>query len=164
MCINTEAQPKTCCCGCSLGCGVLVFGILEALALLSYIGVGDVWMITFQSILCVLFLLIAAQKDNPDIVKIVYYIYAVGVGLYLIGLVVMMCLSGMIIDSAIEVCQSEQDPNAPAVDCDSVITVAFWTGLALSAAIAVPIKVFCTRVMYFFWQERAEKRGDYKAI
>ena len=93
MCIVTTTNPKTCCCGCSLGVGVMLFGILEGLGLLGQLGSGNTYGIVYQTIMVILFIMIAAQPTNPNVSKIVFYIYAAGVVITVLGVIIALCLT-----------------------------------------------------------------------
>ena len=94
FCINRDKSPATCCCGCSLTCGIITVGVLYGLEL-----VGCLFALNYSGIITLaVFLPICAMaiwKESKALRFANFLIQAILLGALIIGLLVwVICIDG----------------------------------------------------------------------
>ena len=74
MCINRDDKPTTCCCGCSLKCGIITYAIFVCLELIAAAVKGQTWGIA-GSLLNLAPLVALAIKSDSQGIRLLNYIW-----------------------------------------------------------------------------------------
>ena len=95
FCIDREKSPATCCCGCSLTCGVITVGVLYGLDLVGNIFALNVWGILASLFFLVPIAAMAIWKESKGLRFFNYLLQAIILGASIIALIVLViCIDG----------------------------------------------------------------------
>ena len=67
MCINKENKPWTCCCGCTLLCGVFTISILEIIGAIGSLIAGGVLAFIVNLVFVAPYIALLICRDNPTV-------------------------------------------------------------------------------------------------
>ena len=87
MCINRDDKPTTCCCGCSLTCGIILYAVLASLELLATVISGEWMSITFNVITMILLELLYLMNDSQGVRLMNYIWQCVIMGVMIIAII-----------------------------------------------------------------------------
>ena len=94
-CINRENDPKTCCCGCSLVCGMITVGVFQAINLAINIFALNTWGVVGALFLLLPMIFMAFWSESKVLRFANYLIQAIGLGCLIISLIVwLVCIDG----------------------------------------------------------------------
>ena len=90
-CIDREKSPATCCCGCSLTCGIVTIGVLQGFNLAINVFAPNTWGVIGAFLLFFPILLLAFLKESKALRFVNFLIQAISLGCLIIGLIVWLC-------------------------------------------------------------------------
>ena len=137
MCINREKLPWTCCCGCSLKCGIITYAIFVVLELIGAFATMQIAPIIFSALSLLPLIALWCSPDSWGIRLWNYIWQAIMMLAVVIGGVVMiitLCTATAAVSSA------TSQLNSSGVDTSGV-TGAFAGALGIMMAIALGIMV-----------------------
>ena len=156
MCVRDQS-PRSCCCGCSLTCGVATWTILAGIGALLNLLSGAQWMQMCTNIaMCVLGLWALFGKSVTSRMVYFYAWCAMVIGT-LIFWIVIACMGA---DTLQELCL---ESGAPATDCANITPAWFIPIILLCLAIQGPFLYLGTHIAYAYVAEGKEEfDSDFK--
>ena len=88
MCINRDKSPATCCCGCSLECGIITVAVLHAINLCAEIFALNWWGVLFACAFLIPICCLAIWKESKPLRFINFLIQAIILGAAVIGIII----------------------------------------------------------------------------
>ncbi len=101
FCVNRDNKPTTCCCGCSLTCGVITYGVFQCLNLLGAFVSLNIGSIAFAVISASPVLALAIWRDSYAVRNINYiwqWIIFGGFGLFMLFAFILITMGTQFID------------------------------------------------------------------
>ena len=155
MCINRDDKPTTCCCGCTLKCGIITFGVFAALELLG--AVVEMW--TFPiigSLINIAPLVALAIKPDSAGIRLWNYIWqCIALGVIIIGLVAAVIGAEFFI-AMICGAASAADGDLAQDTCSNAARIPFYAAILVLIAVLVPLQVLWVRVFKAYYDELKE--------
>ena len=84
-CISTDTRPRTCCCGCSLLCGVLFFLFFEVLSLIGAITSMEKVFIGIQGAIVGVYALAFICHKSVLARSLLFYVYIISMLVFLVS-------------------------------------------------------------------------------
>ena len=72
MCINKDHKPATCCCGCSLICGIITYVVFQCLSVVSTLIIANWWGAILEVIFLAPNVWVLCSQDNLMARKVAY--------------------------------------------------------------------------------------------
>ena len=149
ICINRDNKPSTCCCGCSLICGIITLAVLNSLGIVGHLFSGA-WgaSLGLLGITVPMYMLIFMREN-----KTVGLVNVIIQGVVLASLILSIFVFAILISAADlphYICTMDQlklygwlevKGNNDSTDavCEKTVYNWLWLGLVLTALISVPL-------------------------
>ena len=167
MCINRETKPITCCCGCTLTCGIITYFVFCALGLISAIASMCWWSISMAvlEIVPVIALYFANESKGVRMWNYIQQCVFLGITVILLiaaivgieALVDMICNNEDVIGAIHSKDNTSEFGLSACEDAIRLPVYVVWTCMAL---IFVPIQIMWVRVFKAYLDELPEKNSE----
>ena len=95
-CINRDKSPATCCCGCSLTCGVITVGVFYGIDLVVNIFALNTWGILLSLFFLIPIAAMAIWKESKALRFFNFLLQAIILGGSIVGLLIwVICIDGI---------------------------------------------------------------------
>ena len=158
LCFQDTDSKKTCCCGCSLVCGVITFAVLAGLEGLSSI-IAGMWVAAIPDLLlCLVGVGAVLQKSSATMAVVNYWTWVVMDVLFVIWVVVFGILGATILRAF---CESAAPDGSSDGRCDGV---GAWVWLLVAAMVLIggPLLYLGTMVAYYYVAEKKSEADGYQ--
>ena len=147
MCINKTNKPATCCCGCSLVCGVITIGVLRTLSFIGAFLTLEPLIMIWPTIDLIPIIALLIWK-NSRMVRLINFIWA---AIWLvISCVGIICLFFLVRPFTDVICSDSSNDND---DCEDAASVAIYIVLGFAAVVLLPVQFLFMRILKAYADE-----------
>ena len=180
MCINRDTKPATCCCGCSLMCGIITYTVFQCLSIISNIAVGFWTGMALELIFLAPNLWVIFSQDSAVARKVAYIFqwitFGLGILFVLVWAIILLTGFSWVIDQACGIVGDTEiynwdtgayEPLNSGGSCAARIKGLAWAGLLITAAALLPLQYLFVRIFGTFHEEKSESDvndGGYEAV
>ena len=86
--VNTDEKPATCCCGCSLICGIITYVVFQSIGLVAQLSILNWWGIIGASIFLAPNVWLLMRQDDTTARKVAYIFQCITMGLLLLWILI----------------------------------------------------------------------------
>ena len=147
-----DTKPRTCCCGCSIACGVWFFIIICALEAVSCMSIGWWTFCVLNAIPAITGAWTMVQKDNIMARTVNFYVWcAINAG-YVIFCAVFLFMGANILEGLCE--------DAGGVDCNGIGSGLVWGLFAWMMIVGLPTLLLGLGVSWSHLEEGKEEQDS----
>ena len=166
-CINyPENSPPTCCCGCSLTCGIITVGVFQAINLAINIFALNTWGVIGAFILLLPIILLAFWRESKALRFANFLIQAIGLGCLIISLIVwLVCIDGYDLPELF----CNVTTHGVALDlgeqsCMQAVRLYLYIAWAFALIIVLPIQFLIMNIFKAYHNELKEEGQGYSQL
>ena len=154
-CIGKNDEGKyTCCCGCSLFCGVIIIFILEVLSLITAIQFFDLIGIIVSGILTGMFLIACCKRDSSSVRFNLFVIYLFRAIIFAVTMVYYLITQNAT-DLMTKICNG-MNKGLDWPDCQDSIADVFWWLVGGYIVFILLFRLSLAHLLYYYYKEAKE--------
>ena len=138
---------KNCCCGCTLGCGVITFAVLAGLEALSNAAISNWGGAAINGFICLIGVLAVLSKESATAAIINWWTWVVSCVLYVIAIIVVSIFGAALVDASCEAAGLTDDECAD-------LGGATWAIVLGMLLIGGPFLYLATGIAYYYVAEK----------
>ena len=154
---KNEAGDTTCCCGCSIKCGVIFVTVLQTLGLISAFASMSVMPILTECITCGLLYSMFIWPANGTLRTVNYILQAIYFWFLVIGALILMILL-IAMDLPGKFCYNTEAGYVD-ITCSNQINKFLWGGFAAAILLCIPYQWLITSV-FKAWKQELENETE----
>ena len=157
-CINRDKSPATCCCGCSLTCGIITVGVLEGINLVINIFALNTWGIIASVAFLIPIVALAIWKESKALRFVNFLIQAIILGAAIVGLLVwVICIDGFDLPGHFcgltSISGDDLGSDLGQRSCEKAVRLYMYVAWAIATVLALPLQFLIMQIFKAYHDE-----------